>query len=99
MPNHVLCLQEICIKNFDLLGMKQFHIDNYQLVTKNRYASNHGGLALCIHKSWNNKIRQETTDSPLWEEMFVDIMDPSSPSNVKFSMGNFTDHHILQWHN
>ena len=69
--------------------MKQFHIDNYQLVTKNRYASAHGGLALCIHKSWNIKIRQETTDSPLWEEMFVDIMDPSSPSNVKFSMGNF----------
>ena len=69
--------------------MAQFHIDNYQLVTKNRYASAHGGLAFYIHKSWNFKIRQDTTDSPLWEEMFVDIIDPRSPSNVKFSMGIF----------
>ena len=69
--------------------MAQFHVDNYQLVTKNKYASAHGGLAFYIHKSWNFKIRQDTTDSPLWEEMFVDIIDPRSPSNVKFSMGNF----------
>ena len=69
--------------------MAQFYVDNYQLVTKNRYASAHGGLAFYIHKSWNFKIRQDTTDSPLWEEMFVDIIDPRSPSNVKFSMGNF----------
>ena len=88
-PIHVLCLQETWIENSDLIDMAQFHIDNYQLVTKNRYASAHGGLAFYIHKSWNFKIRQDTTDSPLWEEMFVDIIDPSNPSNVKFSMGNF----------
>ena len=69
--------------------MAQFHIDNYHLVTKNRYASAHGGLAFYIHNSWNFKIRQDTTESPLWEEMFVDIIDPNSPSNVKFCMGNF----------
>ena len=88
-PIHVLCLQETWIENCDLIDMAQFHVDNYQLVTKNRYASAHGGLAFYIHKSWNFKIRQDTTDSPLWEEMFVDIIDPRSPSNVKFSMGNF----------
>ena len=71
------------------LRQAQFYVDNYQLVTKNRYASAHGGLAFYIHKSWNFKIRQDTTDSPLWEEMFVDIIDHRSPSNVKFSMGNF----------
>ena len=88
-PIHVLCLQETWIENSDLIDMAQFHVDNYQLVTKNRYASAHGGLAFYIHKSWNFKIRQDTTDSPLWEEMFVDIIDLRSPSNVKFSMGNF----------
>ena len=88
-PIHVLCLQETWIENSDLIDMAQFHVDNYQLVTKNKYASAHGGLAFYIHKSWNFKIRQDTTDSPLWEEMFVDIIDPRSPSNVKFSMGNF----------
>ena len=70
-PIHVLCLQETWIENSDLIDMAQFHVDNYQLVTKNRYASAHGGLAFYIHKGWNFKIRQDTTDSPLWEEMFV----------------------------
>ena len=88
-PIHVLCLQETWIENSDQIDMAQFHIDNYHLVTKNKYASAHGGLAFYIHKSWNFKIRQDTTESPLWEEMFVDIIDPNSPSNVKFCMGNF----------
>ena len=88
-PIQVLCLQETWIENSDLIDIAQFHIDNYQLVSKNRYASAHGGLAFYIHKSLNFKIRQDTTDYPLWEEMFVDIIDPRSPSTVKFSMGNF----------
>ena len=66
-PIHVLCLQETWIENLDLIDMAQFNIDNYQLITKNRYASAHGGLAFYIHKSCNFKIRQDTTDSPLWE--------------------------------
>ena len=88
-PIHVLCLQETWIENSDQIDKAQFHINNYHLVTKNRYASAHGALAFYIHKSWNIKIRQDTTESPLWEKMFVDIIDPNSPSNVKFCMGSF----------
>ena len=71
---HAVCLQETWIENSDLNDIAQFHIDKYQLVIINRYASAHGGLAFYIHKSWNFKIRQDTTDSPLWEEIFVDII-------------------------
>ena len=52
----VLCLQETWFENSDLIDMGQFHIDDYHLITKNRYASNHGGLAFYIHKNWTFKI-------------------------------------------
>ena len=63
-PIQVLCLQETWLENVDLLDMGQFHIDNYHLITKNRYASDHGGLAFYIHKNWNYKIREDIIDSP-----------------------------------
>ena len=88
-PIRMLCLQKTCIEYSDLIDMAQFHIDNYDLVTKNRYASARGRLAFYIFKSWKFKIRQDTTESPLWGEMSVDIIDPKSPSNVEFCMGNF----------
>ena len=52
-PVQVLCLQETWIENSDLIDMALFHIDNYYLVTKNRHASAHAGLALYIHKNLN----------------------------------------------
>ena len=50
-PIQVLCLQETWFENSDLIDMGQFHIDDYHLITKNRHASNHGGLAFYIHKN------------------------------------------------
>ena len=49
-PIQVLCIQETWFENTNLIDMGQFHIDNYHLLTKNRYASDHGGLACYIHK-------------------------------------------------
>ena len=87
-PIQVMCLQETWLEDVDLLDMGQFHIDNYHLITKNRYASDHGGLAFYIHKNWNYKIREDITESPFWEEMYVDITDPIDPSKIKFTVGN-----------
>ena len=87
-PIQVLCLQETWLENVNLLDMGQFHIDNYYLITKNRYASDHGGLAFYIHKNWNYKIREDIIDSPYWEEFYVDITDPIDPSKIKFTVGN-----------
>ena len=50
-PIQVLRLQETWFENSDLIDMGQFHIDDYHLITKNRYASNHGGLAFYIYKN------------------------------------------------
>ena len=44
-PIQVPCFQETRFENTNLINMGQFHIDNYYLLTKNRYASDRGGLA------------------------------------------------------
>ena len=59
------------------------------LVTKNRHASAHGGLAFYIHKNWNIKVNSYTIESLYWEEMFVELMNPANPSKTKFAVGNF----------
>ena len=69
--------------------MAKFHIDNYHLLAKNRYASAHGGLAFYIHKDWNFKEKIDIIESPHWEKMFVELTDHSNPSIVKFTVGNF----------
>ena len=69
--------------------MAQFHIENYHLVTKNRHASAHGGLASYIHKHWNFKTRTDTIESLHWEEMFFELTNPANPSKNKFTVRNF----------
>ena len=48
-PIQVLCIQETWFENTNLIDMGQFHIDNYHLLTKTRYASDHGGSACYIY--------------------------------------------------
>ena len=87
-PLQVLCLQETWLENSDLIDMGQFYIDDYHLITKNRYASNHGGLAFYIHKNWTFKIKNDIIDSQFWEEMYIDITDSVDPLKTKFTIGN-----------
>ena len=86
-PIQVLCLQETWFENSDNIDLGLFHIDNYHFVTKNRYASAHGGLAYYIHSNWNYKIKSDTVDSPYWEEMYIEIYDSTNPK-CKFTVGN-----------
>ena len=88
-PIHILCLQETWIEDSELIDMAQFYIDNYHLLAKNCYTSAHGGLAIYIHKNWNFKEKTDIIESPHWEEMFVEVTDPSNPSKVIFTVGNF----------
>ena len=88
-PIHVLCLQETWIEDSELIEMAQFHIDNYYFLVKNRYASAHGGLAIYIHKNWNLKGKTNIIELPHWKEMFVEVTDPSNPSKVICTVGNF----------
>ena len=72
-----------------------YHIQNYHLITKNRYTSHHGGLAFYIHNNWNYKVKSDTDDSPYWEELLVQVTDPSNPK-LNLMLLIFTDHPMPQ---
>ena len=86
-PIQVLCLQETWFENSNNIDLGLYHIDNYHFVTKNRYASAHGGLAFYIHSNWNYKVKSDTVDSPYLEEMYIEIYD-STNLKCKFTVGN-----------
>ena len=85
----VLCLQETWIEDADFLDLSLFQIQDYNLITQNRYASAHGGLAYYIHKNWAYTIRTCENKSQYWEEMFITLTDHVGPKQNKFSIGNF----------
>ena len=67
----VLCLQETSFENNNQMDLSLYHIENYHLITKNRYASAHGGIAFYIHNNWNYKVKSDADDSPYWEDLLV----------------------------
>ena len=88
-PIQVLCLQETWIEDADFLDLSLFQIQDYNLITQNRYASAHGGLAYYIHKNWAYTIRTCENKSQYWEEMFITLTDHVETKQNKFSIGNF----------
>ena len=87
-PIQALCIQEAWFENTNQFDRGQFYIDNYHILTKNRYASDHGGLACYIHKYWNYTIMPTLVESPYWEEMLVEMSNPENPRST-FTVGNF----------
>ena len=65
-----------------------YQIENYHLITKDRYASEHGGLAICVRNNWNHKLKTNVFDSTCWEELYIEVTDPVDSDN-KFTFGNF----------
>jgi len=88
-PIHILALQETWFKDTDSIDMSPYQVDEYNLVTKNRYASEHGGLAFYIHKHFDYSIKQHIDHPNLWEEMYIEIIDPSNNAQTMFTVGNF----------
>ena len=73
-----------------------YHIENYHLITNKGYASAHGGLPFYIHNNWNYKVKSDTDDSPYWEELLVQITDPTNPKskfNINLLSLNINEHH------
>ena len=85
-PIQILCLQETWFTASTDVSLYQ--IENYHLITKGRYASEHGGLAIYVHNNWNYKLKPNVFDSPYWEELYIEVTDPMDADN-KFTVGNF----------
>ena len=41
-----------------------------------------------LHNNWNYKVKSDTDDSPYWEELFVQVTDPTNPKS-KCNVVNF----------
>ena len=66
-PIQVVRLQETWIEDADFLDLSHFQIQDYTLITQNRYASAHGVLAYYIHKNWPYTIRTCENKSQYWD--------------------------------
>ena len=59
------------------------------MITQNRDASAHGGLAYYIHNNLAHTIITCENESQYWEEMFSTLTDPVETKHTKFSIGHF----------
>ena len=65
-----------------------YQIENYHLITKGRYASEHGGLAIYVRNNWNYNLKPNVLDFTYGEELYIEVTDPVDSDN-KFTVGNF----------
>ena len=81
----IICIQESCLSLE--CCTKMFELPDYQLISKGKYCSNHGGLLLYVRNdySWEPiTIKEDTTG---WENMFIKIKHKSPGLKVNI-IGN-----------
>ena len=84
-PINIICIQETWVDS--TTDTCVFELPNYQLITKGKYCSGHGGLFTYVHNDFQceiMKLKEITTD---WENLFIKIKQKSN-SAKKFIIGN-----------
>ena len=74
----VICIQETWLSSES--PTSSFDLPNYQLISRGKYCSNHGGLITYIHNDFNWEpvsIKDQTTG---WENLFIKISHNSQNS-------------------
>ena len=65
-----------------------YQLDSYNLISKSKYSSEHGGLLIYVHTDFEydplSGIEQRTTS---WEQLFVKIRH-KSPNSKQYIIGN-----------
>ena len=67
----VICLQETWLSSESSTSL--YDLPNYQLISRGKYCSNHGGLITYVHKDYNWEplnVKDQTTG---WENLFLKI--------------------------
>ena len=84
-PINIICIQETWVDS--TTDTCVFKLPNYQLITKGKYCSGHGGLFTYVHNDFQCeiiKLKEITTD---WENLFIKIKQKSN-SAKNFIIGN-----------
>ena len=82
---NIICIQETWVDS--TTDTCVFELPNYQLITKGKYCSGHGGLFTYVHNDFQceiMKLKEITTD---WENLFITIKQKSN-SAKNFIIGN-----------
>ena len=67
----VICLQETWLSSESSTSL--YDLPNYQLISRGKYCSNHGGLITYVHNDYNWEhlnVKDQTTG---WENLFLKI--------------------------
>ena len=75
-PINIICIQETWVDS--TTDTCVFELPNYQLITKGKYCSGHGGLFTYVHNDFQceiMKLKEITTD---WENLFIKIKQKSN---------------------
>ena len=81
----VICLQETWLSSESSTSL--YDLPNYQLISRGKYCSNHGGLITYVHNDYNWEplnVKDQTTG---WENLFVKITHRSQ-NTKKYIIGN-----------
>ena len=84
-PVHTICVQETWIDSNCNTCM--FELPNYQLISRGKYCSNHGGLFTYVHDDFHWEPMEIKEYSSGWENLFVKIQRKSKNSK-KYIVGN-----------
>ena len=78
----IICIQESWLSSE--CCTKMFELPDYQLISKGKYCSNHGGLLMYVHNDyyWEPITIKEGTTG--WENLFIKIRNksPGSKTNI-----------------
>ena len=85
LPVHIICVQETWIDSNCNTCM--FELPNYQLISRGKYCSNHGGLFTYVHDDFHWEPMEIKEYSSGWENLFVKIQRKSKNSK-KYIVGN-----------
>ena len=77
-----ICLQETWLGNESDTSMLQ--LPNYNLISKGKHCSSHGGVAIYLHTSYSHKIMSIST-SDIWDGLFLEVFSEheAMPVNQK----------------
>ena len=81
---HAICLQESWLSNDADLFL--FKLDNYNLISKVKTCSAHGGLVIYLHNSYRHRNILTNVKSDIWEGQFISVINEKT--NNKVIIGN-----------
>jgi len=85
---HAICLQETWLTRESDVSTLQ--LNGYNLISKGKLASEHGGVAVYLKDSFKYKVLSISSPSNIWDGIFLEVVinESNIPSNKTLIIGN-----------